>query len=57
MRVGNGSKVDVKAVGDLSLRLTLGSILVLNKCYFLPALSMNIVSGSCLLQDHYSFKY
>ena len=43
-------------VGTLPLRLPSGMILVLNKCYYVPALSMNIVSGSCLLQDCYSFK-
>ena len=56
MRVGNGCKVDVVAVGTLPLRLPSGMILVLNKCYYVPMLSMNIVSGSCLLRDHYSFK-
>ena len=42
MRVGNGSKVDVITVGTLPLHL--------------PALSMNIISGSCLMRDGYSFK-
>jgi hypothetical protein len=56
MRVGNGSKVDVMAVGTLSLVLPSGLVLNLNKCYYVPALSMNIISGSCLLQDGYSFK-
>ena len=32
MRVGNGSKVEVVAVGSLPLRLPSGMILVLNKC-------------------------
>ena len=56
MRVGNGCKVDVVDVGTLRLSLPSGLILVLNKCYYVPALSMNIVSGSCLLQAQYSFK-
>src|SRR4051812_37492124 len=56
MRVGNGSRVDVMAVGTLSLVLPSGLVLNLNKCYYVPALSMNIISGSCLLQDSYSFK-
>jgi hypothetical protein len=55
MRVGNGSKVDVVAVGTLSLVLPSGLVLYLNKCYYVPTLSMNIISGSCLLQDGYSF--
>ena len=49
MRVGNGSKVDVIAVGTLSLQLPTGLVLNLNNCYLVPALSMNIMSGSCLL--------
>jgi hypothetical protein len=56
MHVGNGSKVDVVAVSMLSLVLTLGLVLNLSKCYYVPVLSMNIISGSCLLQDGYSFK-
>ena len=56
MRVGNGSKVDVIAVGMLSLRLPSGLVMNLNNCYLVHALSMNIISGSCLLRDGYSFK-
>jgi hypothetical protein len=56
MHVGNGSKVDVIAVGTLPLRLPSGLVLNLNNCYLAHALSMNIISGSCLLRDGYSFK-
>ena len=56
MRVGNGSKVDVIAVGTLPLHLPSGLVLNLNKCYLVPALSMNIVSGSRLMRYGYSFK-
>jgi hypothetical protein len=56
MRVGNGSKVDVIAVGMLPLRLPSGLVMNLNNFYLVPALSMNIISGSCLLRDGYSFK-
>src|SRR3954466_15232400 len=56
IRVGNGSKVDVIAVGMLPLHLPSGLVLNLNNCYLVPALSMNIISGSCLLRDGYSFK-
>ena len=56
MRVGNGSKVDVIAVGTLPLHLPSGLVLDLNNCYLVPALSMNITSGSCLMRDSYSFK-
>ena len=56
MRVGNGSKVDVIAVGMLPLHLPSGLVLDLNNCYLVPVLSMNIISGSCLMRDGYSFK-
>ena len=56
MRVGNGSKVDVIAVGTLPLHLPSGLVLNLNNCHLVPALSMNIISGSCLLRDGYSCK-
>ena len=49
MRVGNGSKVDVIAVGTLPLHLPSRLILDLNNCHLVPALSMNIISGSCLV--------
>ena len=56
MRVRNGSKVDVIIVGTLPLHLPLGLVLDLNNYYLVPALSMNIVSGSRLIRDDYSFK-
>ena len=56
MRVGNGSKVDVIAVGTLPLHLPSGLVLDLDNYYLVSALSMNIISGSCLMRDRYSFK-
>ena len=56
MRVGSGSKVDVIAVGTVPLHLSSGLVLDLNYYYLVPALSMNIISGSCLMRDSYSFK-
>ena len=56
MRVGNGSKVNVIAVGTVPLYLPSGLVLDLNNCYLVPALSMNIISRSCLMRDGYSFK-
>ena len=56
MRVGNGSKVDAIAIGTLPLHLPSRLVLDLNNCYLVPALSMNIISGSCLMRDGYSFK-
>jgi hypothetical protein len=56
MWVGNGQHVDIVVEVSLYLRLPSGMILVLNKCYYVPALSMNIVSGSRLSRDGYHFK-
>src|SRR3954463_15326537 len=56
MCVGNGSKVDVIAVGTLTLHLPSGLVINLNNNYLVPALSMNIVPGSRLMRDGYSFK-
>ena len=52
----NGSKVNVIAVGTLPLHLPSRLVLDLNTCYLVPTLSMNIISGSCLMRDGYSFK-
>jgi hypothetical protein len=57
MRVGNGQSVYIVAEGTLHLRLPSGMILVLNKCYYVPALSINIVSGSRLSRDGYHFEF
>ena len=40
----------------MKLHLPSGFILELNNCYFVPSLSQNIVSHSCLMKDGYSFK-
>ena len=50
MRIGNGSKVHVIAIGTLPLHLPSGLVLDLNNCYLVPALSMNIISGSCFMR-------
>jgi hypothetical protein len=50
VRVGNGAKVAVLAVGTYHLSLPSGLFLELNNCYCIPALSKNIISSSCLEQ-------
>jgi hypothetical protein len=47
MRVGNGQV----------WMSWLTMILVINKCYYVPALSMNIMSVSRLSRDGYHFKF
>jgi hypothetical protein len=48
VRVGNGAKVAVMAVGTYHLSLPSKLVLELNNCYCIPALSKNIISSSCL---------
>ena len=43
------------AVGTMQLHLPLGFVLELSNCYFIPSLSRNILSPSCLMKDGYSF--
>jgi len=56
MRVGNGAGIAAQSVGIMPLRLPSGFILELSNCYFVPALCRNIISGSCLVRDGYSYK-
>ena len=54
-RVSNNARVDALAVGTMQLHLPSGFVMGLNNCYFVPSLSRNIVSPSCLMKDGYSF--
>ena len=56
MSFGNGAGIATQAVGIMPLRLPSGFILELNNCYFVPLLCRNIISGSCLVHDGYSYK-
>ena len=48
LRVGNGAKVAALAVGTYTLSLPSGLDLCLEDCYFVPSLTKNIISISCL---------
>ena len=54
-RMGNNARVAALNVGTMQLHLPSGFIMELNNCYFVPSLSRNIVSPSCLMKDGYSF--
>ena len=53
--VGNNSRVAALSVETMQLHLPSGFILELNNCYFIPSLSQNIISPSCLMRNGYSF--
>ena len=48
LRVGNGARVAALVVGTYYLSLPLGLVLELDNCYYVPAMSRNIISISCL---------
>ncbi|KAK8564635.1 hypothetical protein V6N12_058218 [Hibiscus sabdariffa] len=48
LRVGNGARVAALAVGIYVLSLPSGLVLNLENCYFVPSLTKNIISVSCL---------
>ena len=56
MLIGNGAGIAAQAFGIMPLRLPSGFTLELSNCYFVPALCRNIISGSCLVHDGYSYK-
>ena len=53
LRVGNGARVVALAIGIYTLSLPSGLILDLKDCYFVPALTKNIISISCLDLDDF----
>jgi hypothetical protein len=55
LRVGNEASVSAVAVGDLDLHLPSGLVLELSSVYFVPSISRNIISVSCMDMDGFTF--
>ena len=55
LRVGNGVRVVSLAVGVYDLTLPSGLVFQLKNCYYVPAVSRNIISISCLDVDGFHF--
>ena len=55
LRVGNGARVAALEIGNYSLSLPSGLVILLKNCYFVLAMSRNIISVSCLDMDGFSF--
>ena len=49
----NGVKADAEAIGDLTLELDNDFKLQLNNILYVPSLSRNLISVSCLADDGY----
>ena len=57
LQVGNRVKVVAVAVGTYPVRLSLGISLVLRDCYFVPAVSRNVICISFLTQEDYVISF
>src|SRR3954462_6624451 len=53
IRVGNKARVAALAVGTMHLHLPFGFVMELANCYYVPVLSRNIISASCLMRQGY----
>ena len=56
LRMKNRAKVAALAVGSCSLSLPTGLVMELNNCYYVPNITKNIISVSCLVNDGYTFE-
>ncbi|KAM2519435.1 hypothetical protein TB1_000069 [Malus domestica] len=54
VRVGNGTKISVKAIGTYMLNLPSGEVLELKNCLYFPSCIKNLISISKLLRDGHS---
>jgi hypothetical protein len=57
IRVTNGVEAEVKAIGELPLELNNGFILHLHNVLYIPSLSRNLISVSCLNDDGYDCQF
>ena len=55
LRLGNGVRVVALPVGFYDLTLPSGIVFQLKNCYYVPAVSRNIISVSCLTVDEFYF--
>jgi hypothetical protein len=57
IRVTNGVEAEVEAIGELSLELNNRFIIRLNNVLYVPSLSRNLISVSCLDDDGYDCRF
>ena len=53
LQVANRARVAVLAVGSYQQELSSGLVLNLDNCYYVPSLSKNIISISCLVEQDF----
>jgi hypothetical protein len=57
IRVDNGVEAEVEAIGELPLELNNSFILRLHNILYVPSLSRNLISVSCLDDDGYDCQF
>jgi hypothetical protein len=57
IRVINDVEAEVEAIGELPLELNIGFILHLHNVLYVPSLSRNLISVSCLHDDGYDYQF
>jgi hypothetical protein len=57
IRVANGVEAEVEAIGELLLEFNNGLILHLHNVLYVPSLSRNWISVSCLDDDGYDYQF
>ena len=55
LRVGNKARVTALEIEDFDLTLPSGLVIILKNCYYVPTMSRNIISVSCLDMDRFVF--
>ena len=55
LRVGNEARVAALEIGNFDLTLPSGLVILLKNCYYVPAMSRNIISVSCSDMDGFIF--
>ena len=44
LKIGNGAKIAIVAIGEITLHLPSGAIIALDACYFVHSIIKNIIS-------------
>jgi hypothetical protein len=57
IRVTNGVETEVKVIRELPIELNNGFILRLHNVFYVPSLSRNLISVSCLDDDGYDYQF
>ena len=57
LRLGDGSIVEARAMGDVILNFDDFRFLEIKNCYYIPVFKRNLISVSCLMRQGYSVHF